>query len=71
MVVDLTSGPEGQWFKCLNYPPDNRGEAHQCFHVDAGDPLMGCMHGIISMENLHADEKKTEAAAAKGCQQRK
>lgn len=39
MVVDLTSGPEGQWFKYLNYPPDNREEAQQRFHGDAVDPL--------------------------------
>lgn len=37
MVVDLTSGPEGQWFKYLNYPPDNMEETKQRFHIDTVD----------------------------------
>lgn len=45
MVVDLTSGPEGQWFKYLSYPPDSREEARQGFHADAVDPLCNPVPG--------------------------
>lgn len=63
MVVDLTSGPEGQWFKYLNCPPDNKEEAQQRFRVDAVDPPCNlgarlrpvCMdvHGSCSICSMH------------------
>lgn len=69
MVVDLTSGPEGQRFKYLSYPPDSREEVQPrcqpqaCMYVHGSCSIYGMpgMCPIILVENLHADKNKGEA----------